>query len=866
MKNKIISWALALALCSALVMSLVFAAPYGAAAAAAPSEWAAAEVTEAIARGLVPAELQSSYTEYMTRAEFCKTAITFIEAVSGNAAEEVLSARGLTVDKKAFSDTADPDILAASALGIVNGKGDGKFDPQGSITRQEAATMLSRVVTALELDRLSPAAGSKYFTDSYEIADWANAGVNFILSCAIPDTETAVMNGVGNRRFSPKGTYTREQSFITMLRLMKATHYVDGRRALALDIAPTAQNSDTGSIYYKSKPEDIYLFSRAAGYTVLYKQTDGTLSVRELDKGFHVTRQLTLAKELDVFGDAHMSKDGSFYVMTGQHNTEESVNKEVIRVVKYDSGWNRRSAASVRAGKSIIRIPFDAGNPQMDSSGSDLIIYTSRERFTTGDGLNHQSNLTIRINTDTMSVEYQSPSFDINHVSHSFRQFVKYDGGKLVYVDHGDAYPRSIVLQTETPSAKVRNLPTANLLNARGNTGDNYTGMAPGGFELTAGNYMVAAATIDQSSSATQKVHNIVLLTVPRNNVSDANVQSRALTNLPASGDVTAGVPYLVHITNDRLAVIWSEFKTDLGGFIGTKHVVVDGSGRSVSDVKTSYLPTSQYTQPIYEGGKIYWVYVGDVAGPIEADARYAAYLCTLDLREPGVDLTAVGREVIDEKDNTEEEEDEEKEKEDNEEAISPTPTEPETTAPAETPTPEPADDRVYRLPYVIGLWPDSAELLLTAAGFAVGETRYCRIEFEPHIDYIWHIPIGDVTVGKIFGISVMGSGESWNTNDATMEQPGAVLRLYINNGHFEPVDRELVLGDTVSPLMGTTEQEAAQYLRSIGLEAEIEYRPDYNFVNGKVVAVDFSSDCQLQIDGKWYVDKGTAIHLWIGS
>ncbi|MDR2420825.1 MAG: Ig-like domain-containing protein, partial [Oscillospiraceae bacterium] len=179
---------------------------------------------------------------------------------------------------------------------------------------------------------------------------------------------------------------------------------------------------------------------------------------------------------------------------------------------------------------------------------------------------------------------------------------------------------------------------TANLLKARGATGDNYTGMAPGGFEVTAGRYMVAATSIDQKSSATQKVHNILLLTVPKDKVSDSNVQTRALTSLPASGDITAGVPYLVRVTNDRLVVIWSEFEVD-GEFIGTKYVVVDGAGQPVSDVETSYLPTSQKTQPVYADGKIYWIYTGAAAGPIDQNARFNVYLCTLDLSSLGVDL-----------------------------------------------------------------------------------------------------------------------------------------------------------------------------------------------------------------------------------
>ncbi|WP_313133877.1 hypothetical protein [Anaerocolumna sp.] len=43
---------------------------------------------------------------------------------------------------------------------------------------------------------------------------------------------------------------------------------------------------------------------------------------------------------------------------------------------------------------------------------------------------------------------YVGASFPYNHVSHSFAQFVKMDGNNLIYVDYGDAYPRTVVMQT----------------------------------------------------------------------------------------------------------------------------------------------------------------------------------------------------------------------------------------------------------------------------------------------------------------------------------------------------------------------------------------------------------------------------------
>ena len=65
------------------------------------------------------------------------------------------------------------------------------------------------------------------------------------------------------------------------------------------------------------------------------------------------------------------------------------------------------------------------------------------------DGYNHQANVTIQLDMSTMKI---TDSFtdvlnnNYGYVSHSFNQFIKIDSDKIVAVDHGDAYPRSIVL------------------------------------------------------------------------------------------------------------------------------------------------------------------------------------------------------------------------------------------------------------------------------------------------------------------------------------------------------------------------------------------------------------------------------------
>ncbi len=57
------------------------------------------------------------------------------------------------------------------------------------------------------------------FSDTASLPAWAKDGVDFVSGLSDPTTGNKVMGGTGNNRFSPEATYTREQAYLTMLRL-----------------------------------------------------------------------------------------------------------------------------------------------------------------------------------------------------------------------------------------------------------------------------------------------------------------------------------------------------------------------------------------------------------------------------------------------------------------------------------------------------------------------------------------------------------------------------------------------------------------------------------------------------------------------
>lgn len=84
-----------------------------------------------------------------------------------------------------FTDVPDgqwyTDAVAwAAERGVVNGVGDGKFDPNGAITRAQFATILRRYAKTEGL--LSEAAAALDFPDGADVPDWANDAMRWAVA------------------------------------------------------------------------------------------------------------------------------------------------------------------------------------------------------------------------------------------------------------------------------------------------------------------------------------------------------------------------------------------------------------------------------------------------------------------------------------------------------------------------------------------------------------------------------------------------------------------------------------------------------------------------------------------------------------
>ena len=322
--------------------------------------------------------------------------------------------------------------------------------------------------------------------------------------------------------------------------------------------------------------------------------------VEYYDEDFTITRRKMISTELDIFGGFYQMGD-YYYILSGQKNAEESDDVEVYRLTKYTKDWSRVASCGLYGANTYI--PFDAGSARMASYGNYLMIRTCHEMYETSDGYHHQANVTIQIDTSAMKVvdsfsDVMNTSY--GYVSHSFNQFIQMENGKIVAVDHGDAYPRSAVL-IKYPSAVTSTgftkagCQAVDVVSFTGEIGANYTGASIGGFEISDTAYLVAGS-MDIDSSARYTAGRNIFIGVVSKDTGDVSVNT--ITDY-TSGNGTTDTPQFVKIGADSYMLLWHRGDT-------VYYTKIDGDGKLVGTVYSLKGDLSDCV-PILAGNKLVW-------------------------------------------------------------------------------------------------------------------------------------------------------------------------------------------------------------------------------------------------------------------
>lgn len=210
-----------------LALTFVLSAPMSAFAATAPitpvspissievtvpeeaTTWLAGSVEIALKHNLIPEALQSKYNQPLTRGEFSALVARLYEKITGEEIKE----------RKTFTDTKSADIEKVAGLGILSGVGNGKFNPDDMITREQAAVVIKRL-----LDKL----GYKFYaTYPEEFEPFIREYPRSVSRWAVEAMAQLCFEGIGYG-FLPsdksKDGITLEESLLALMRVFRLTN------------------------------------------------------------------------------------------------------------------------------------------------------------------------------------------------------------------------------------------------------------------------------------------------------------------------------------------------------------------------------------------------------------------------------------------------------------------------------------------------------------------------------------------------------------------------------------------------------------------------------------------------------------------
>lgn len=193
------------------------------------SPWAVDGVNMAEAVGIAEEDVKYLYTKPITRKDFCELIYNLILTTdyfenwyneqTNNGTQPIAP-----FVKRPFEDTDNEAVYNLHNHNIVNGKTETEFAPDDLLTREEAATIIVRMVSVVK--PLPTTQMYYYYKDIEQVSDWASASVQAI-------SNLRFMKGIGDNKFAPQETYTAEQAITTLLRVYNA--FENDRKLMFVD-------------------------------------------------------------------------------------------------------------------------------------------------------------------------------------------------------------------------------------------------------------------------------------------------------------------------------------------------------------------------------------------------------------------------------------------------------------------------------------------------------------------------------------------------------------------------------------------------------------------------------------------------------
>lgn len=189
-------------------------------------EWAVPSLEFAYEEGLfTETELQKAKSP-ISRLEFCKVVMRFLHIVTGKTYA--------AAQASPFTDCSDADVVAAYEAGIIGGVEPGIFAPNRTITREQMAIMLARMLRQCEISL--PAAENAPFSDISELYAASTQYISQLYDCKI-------ISGYEDGTYGPFRQMTVQEaaiSFVKAYRYAAAQQEVPPQETTPQETTPAA--------------------------------------------------------------------------------------------------------------------------------------------------------------------------------------------------------------------------------------------------------------------------------------------------------------------------------------------------------------------------------------------------------------------------------------------------------------------------------------------------------------------------------------------------------------------------------------------------------------------------------------------------
>mgnify|MGYP000980418720 CR=1 FL=1 len=332
---------------------------------------------------------------------------------------------------------------------------------------------------------------------------------------------------------------------------------------------------------------------------------------------------MNIPEDYDYYWGTILGEDNYYYTMVGYNNQAEDPNKTVIKIYKINTAGEVAGTAEIKGRPAnmgadqnmyaAISIPFKGSTGAMKWVDGKLYIHIGKNGFASS-GVVHQANISYTVDTSTMEASFGIDG-QISYVSHSFNQKLIYDNGKIVTIDHGDAYPRALRLSVFGGSI----VKTKDIFEFTGDLGVNQTYHKVTGLDQSSSKYFVVGKSFphnvpipgypnfngDQKKQTYPQIGNIYLITVDKDTLEYTH--KWITTYNPILPGSVWTEPRLVTVGDDRFILLYGYVN---GSDIYIQYHIVESDGTVSEPIRIEPMLFRTPIQPIIIGNNLYWLNV----------------------------------------------------------------------------------------------------------------------------------------------------------------------------------------------------------------------------------------------------------------